>query len=233
MDEIVQRTQNAYDRIAPAFAAKNAAMPPNLAALADTLAQHVGPQDLIADIGCGHGRDTAWLERANRLVFGFDLSFHMLQQARNITKGKLAQMDMQRLAVSNGSFKGVWCCAALLHLPKSAATPTLGEFHRILHPSGMLILSIQEGDSEGWVRSEQGDVERYFARYRIAEMSELLSQAGFIIQEHSSSPGVSASWLAFVCTPGQAGKRPSLQDGSEESKSPDRADTHSRLVSEE
>ncbi len=199
MDVIVHRTQLTYDQIAAAFAATYAAMPPNLAALADRLAQHVGPRGIIADIGCGHGRDTAWLERTNRLVIGFDLSFQMLLQAKTITRGDLVQMDMQHSAVPNASFDGIWCCASLLHLPKSQAAATLVEFRRISRAEGMLILSIQEGDSEGWVWSERDRVERYFARYQIPEMSSLLSQAGYAIREQSASPGVSASWLAFVC----------------------------------
>jgi ubiquinone/menaquinone biosynthesis C-methylase UbiE len=199
MDAIVRRTQLTYDRIAADFAAIYAAMPPNLAALADRLAQYIGPQGIIADIGCGHGRDTAWLERTNRLVIGFDLSFQMLLQAKTITRGNLVQMDMQHPAVPSASFDGIWCCASLLHLPKLQAATTLFEFRRIIRAKGMLILSIQEGDSEGWSWSERDRVERYFARYQIPEMSSLLSRAGYAIHEQSTSPGISARWLAFVC----------------------------------
>ncbi len=198
MDAIVHRTQLTYDQIAADFAATYASMPPNLAVLANRLARHVGPQSVIADIGCGHGRDTAWLERANCFVVGFDLSFQMLRQARTITHGNLVQMDMQHPAAPNACFDGIWCCASLLHLPKSQAAATLLEFRRITRTHGMLILSIQEGDSEGWVWSERDHVERYFARYQIPEMRGLLSRAGFAVDEQSASPGASASWLEFV-----------------------------------
>ncbi len=200
MDTIAHRTQAAYDQIAPDFAVTYAAMPPNLAALADRLAEHVGPQGIIADIGCGHGRDMAWLERTQQRVIGFDLSFQMLRQARAVTHGNLAQMDMRQLAVSNTCFDGIWCCASLLHLPKSQAAIALIEFHRIIRAQGMLILSIQEGDSEGWIWSERDRVERYFARYSISEMSERLSRAGFIVHEQTTVPGASAPWLEFVCS---------------------------------
>ena len=199
MDAIAQRTQLAYDQIAPDFAATYAAMPPNLAALADRLARHVGPRGAIADIGCGHGRDTAWLERTNHLTIGFDLSFQMLRQARTITHGNLVQMDMRQPAVPNACFDGIWCCASLLHLPKSQVATALIEFRRIIRAQGMLILSIQEGNSEGWVWSERDHVERYFARYSISEMSERLARAGFAIHEQTTAPGVSARWLEFVC----------------------------------
>ncbi len=199
MDAIVHRTQLTYDQIAADFAATYAAMPPNLAVLADRLARHVGSQGVIADIGCGHGRDTAWLERTNRFVVGFDLSFQMLLQARTITHGNLVQMDMQHPAAPSACFDGIWCCASLLHLPKSQAAITLLKFRRIIRAHGMLILSIQEGDSEGWVWSERDRVERYFARYQIPEISGLLSQARFAIHEQSTSPGASASWLEFIC----------------------------------
>ena len=176
-------------------------MPPNLAALADRLARHVGPQGLIADIGCGHGRDTAWLERAGRRVVGFDLSRQMLRQAKTITRGNLVQMDMRHPALPSACFDGIWCCASLLHLPKAQAATALVEFRRIIRAEGMLILSIQAGDSEGWVWSERDHhVERYFARYQISEMNDLLLKAGFAIHDQSTSPGASAPWLEFVCS---------------------------------
>src|SRR5258708_20970498 len=140
-------------------------MHPNLAASADLLARHVGPDGLIADVGCGHGRDTAWLEQAATRVIGLDLSFQMLKQARRITRGRLAQMNMKALGLRVSCVDGIWCCAALLHLPKAQAPLALAEFRRLLRPGGMLILSVQQGVFEGPRFSERDGVTRYFSDY--------------------------------------------------------------------
>ena len=129
--------QQTYDRIAAEFAVRNSKMPAKLAALAELLSRHVGQDGLIADIGCGHGRDDAWMENTTRRVIGLDLSFEMLKQAQRITQGRLAQMNMKALGIPDGSVDGVWCCAALLHLPKSQAPLALAEFRRILRRGEM------------------------------------------------------------------------------------------------
>ena len=184
-----QEMQQAYDRIAVDFAVRNAAMPPILAALAEILGRHVGRDGLIADIGCGHGRDSAWLERAMKRVIGLDLSFQMLKQAQRITRGRLAQMNMKALGVRDGCVDGIWCCAALLHLPKAQAPAAMSEFRRILQPGGMLIVSVQQGSFEGPRYSEREGVTRYFSEYEPDEMKALFTYCNFRVQSQSSDTG--------------------------------------------
>ncbi len=196
LDDELRQT---YDRLAPDFAAANAAMPPNLAGLAGTLARHVGGQGLIADIGCGPGRDTAWLERAGQRMVGLDLSLQMLRQAQRITLGRLAQMNMKALGLPAGCLDGVWCCAALLHLPKAQAPLALAEFRRVLRAGGMLIVSVQQGRFEGPRYSDRNGVTRYFSDYEPDEMRALFASQGFQVQAQSSDPGGwHGSWLATV-----------------------------------
>src|SRR5262245_11152044 len=119
--DISWRVQRAYDQIAELYASRNNAMAGNLLALAERLRRHVGPAGRIIDLGCGAGRDMAWFESQGQRVTGADLSAGMLAQARRIADGDLLMMDMRRLAFRPASFDGVWCCAAILHLPKREA----------------------------------------------------------------------------------------------------------------
>src|SRR5690242_18132972 len=138
MDDSTRRMRTVYDQIAPEYAVRTAEMPPDLVACADRFLAWIDRDALVLDLGCGPGRDMAWMEARGARVIGADLSAGMLAQARGQVRGGLAQMDMGRLAFPSGSFAGVWCDAALLHLPKSAALHALGEMRRVSRLGGLL-----------------------------------------------------------------------------------------------
>ena len=149
----------------------------------------VGASAHVLDLGCGAGRDMAWLDSQGATVVGSDLSAGMLIRARRQARGSLVQMDMRRLAFQTECFQGVWCSAALLHLPKADAPHALAEVRRVLIPGGALFLAVQEGTGEGWERTTRygESVERFFARYDVTEMSTMLTSNGFILQMHVSN----------------------------------------------
>jgi ubiquinone/menaquinone biosynthesis C-methylase UbiE len=133
----------------------------------------------------------------------------MLVQARRRVRGELLQGDMRRLPFPDGAFAGVWCMAALLHLPKADAPAALAEMWRVLAPRGVLHLGLQEGEGETWeqvpYRSEA--VERFFARYAHDEARALLQHAGFAILDSSMGEAGDRRWLRFLArvAPGGAG----------------------------
>jgi SAM-dependent methyltransferase len=194
--------QTAYDQIAERYATVNADMPPETLAAAERFLGLVESNARILDLGCGPGRDMAWFEAQGAVVVGVDLSPGMLAQARLQACGPLVQMDMRRLAFQTGTFRGIWCNAALLHLPKRETPAALAQMRRVLAPGGALSLSIQEGAEEIWERDPYcGVVERFFARYSEAEMLALLEDIGFTIQEHIFNQGKARRWLRFLAMP--------------------------------
>lgn len=199
MEDVVKRVQAAYDYIADRYASVNRDMPQDLVDLAHELTIRVGPTDRIVDLGCGLGRDMAWFESHGMNVVGIDLSYNMLVQASYRVSGKLCQMDIRQLAFHNEQFQAVWCCAALLHLPKSEVMEALKEIHRVLSPKGFLVLSIQEGEGESWEGGYCRGVKRFFARYHISEMTRFLLESGFAIQLARPCKAGNCVWLAFMC----------------------------------
>ena len=198
--DVYKRVQTAYDQIVSEFAKRNHFnMADNLVALAHELIQHVGQNGRLVDVGCGTGRDMAWFESKGITVAGIDLSMGMLVYARENVLGDLVSMNMRNLGFCDAYFDGVWCCASLLHLPKTEAAYALQEMHRILKPGGMLILSIQEGNSENWEDGFVPDVKRFFARYQADEMRNILSTKRFSIMREDSAQTVDRKWLSFVC----------------------------------
>lgn len=191
---------DAYDKIATTFAATNAAMHADLIAGGERFLALTGPVARVLDLGCGAGRDMAWLEGQGARVTGADLSIGMLTEARARARGDLARMDMRRLGFGDGRFDGVWCMAALLHLPKTEAPVALREMRRVLRPGGVLLLGLQAGDGEGWEPAPYGPVERFFARYAPDEAAGLIRRAGFVIRHTEVNAGGNRAWLQFLAT---------------------------------
>jgi SAM-dependent methyltransferase len=186
-----------YDAIARGFAARFSDVPSDLLPLMDALISEVGPQGLIADIGCGHGRDVAYFERRRRVI-GIDLSLGMLRQARQVTSCALLQMDMSELGLRDCILDGIWCCAALLHVPKSEAPRVLDEFGRALRTNGMLVVSVQQGTHDAPRHSEFWGVDRHFSDYQPGEMAALLQDHGFVVVSQASRDVGSVTWLQTV-----------------------------------
>lgn len=193
------RTISAYDRIAPLYAERNAAMPEELAACATWFLAQIGPGAGILDVGCGAGRDMAWMEARGARATGVDLSAGMLAEARRKVRGPLLQMDMRRLNFPAARFGGVWCTASLLHLPRREAPDALREMRRVLVPDGILFLGIQEGAGEGWETAPYDvPVDRFFARYQMEEATAMVSRAGFVVLACHRTAAGSRHWLQIL-----------------------------------
>ena len=191
--------QATYDQIAPRFAVIHATMPPELITAARRFVELVGQGAHVLDLGCGAGRDTGWFLTQRLVVTGADLSGGMLNQAKSRSTGPLLQMNMRRLAFQTGTFQGLWCNAALLHLPKREAPAALAEMRRVLAPGGVFFLAVQAGSGEGWeIWSPKKPVKRFFARYSQTEVITLLTRHGFTIQEQAGLQGDPRYWLHFL-----------------------------------
>lgn len=201
MTKITRHMRAAYDRLVDAYASRNDAMPDALIPLAHRFMRGVVPNGHVLDVGCGTGRDMAWFENRGITVTGIDLSMAMLQFARHRVAGNLLNMDMCLLGLRDACFDGVWCCASLLHVPKSMALGALQGFRRVLKPGGMLAVVVQEGAGEAWEDSYVDGVSRFFARYRADELERILGRAGFGTIETEVCPGRKRTWLSCTCTP--------------------------------
>jgi SAM-dependent methyltransferase len=139
---VSDRMKSAYDTIASQYAERYQVMPSVLADLCQTLLNRLPPAPSILDAGCGAGRDMVWFEAHGCNVTGIDLSPGMLERARQILSGPLLEMDLTAIDLPIGSFDGIWCNAALLHIPKKTAPDVLRQFSTVLKPGGTLVLGV-------------------------------------------------------------------------------------------
>lgn len=112
----------------------------------DDFASRLVPGCAILDSGCGPGHHTAYLERLGFKTVGIDLSEEALRLGTtHNTCARLVRCDMLLSPFRDSSFSAVWSCAAFQHLPESLHDAQLAEFRRLLHPGGMLALTLTVG----------------------------------------------------------------------------------------
>jgi SAM-dependent methyltransferase len=194
-------TCTSYDQIAGRFAELNESMPAPVLSAAQAFLERVGGDGLLLDLGCGSGRDLAWFEARGAQAIGADISSGMLAEARRRASCPLVQMDLRRLAFVPGSMAGIWCNAALLHVPKADAIPALQGIHRLLTPGGLLDLAVQQGSGQVYESGpfvDLANVIRYFARYVREEMREMLHWAGFRVLQEDAVTDHAKTWLHYL-----------------------------------
>jgi trans-aconitate methyltransferase len=134
-------TLEAYDRDPEAYARDWHEQP----APADlhTLVRRWFAPGPTADIGCGAGRDTAWLSENGFPATGYDASAGLLAEAARrhpavaFHHGVLPQLE----AIPDGAYTNVLCETVIMHLEPDALAPALHRLLAILAPGGTLYLT--------------------------------------------------------------------------------------------
>jgi len=196
-DETQQTTQ-AYDEIAPHFAAKF--WETDLAPQLDRLCAYLQPGARVVDVGCGPGRDLLNLAKRGYWAVGVDRSAGMLREALARGAKRLVQADARALPFAAGTLDGAWVCASLLHLPKAKLPAALTEIRRALG-HGHVCLIMKRGEGEDWRDDSQGK-HRFFAYYHPAEVELALERAGFHVLHNDLEPDKRRSDLIWISSIG-------------------------------
>ncbi|MEV2244589.1 class I SAM-dependent methyltransferase [Streptomyces sp. NPDC049970] len=187
--DFLRTTRASYDVLADEYATRSrgelAAKPIDRAVLTAfaelVLADGGGP---VADVGCGTGRVTGYLNTLGVDVFGVDLSPGMLAVARRDHPGlRFEEGSMLGLDLPDGELGGLLAWYSTIHVPDGQLPQALAEFVRVLAPGGHVLLGFQAGDgvlrlAEAWGR----DVELDFRRRRPDDVAELLTAAGLTMR---------------------------------------------------
>lgn len=134
-------TIHAYDLRAAAYAAAQRGKVPE--ALYRLIRRTFVPGAPTADIGCGSGRDTAWLVANGFPAVGYDASQGMLAEARSA----YPHLDLRLAAlpdlasIPDGTYANVLCSAVLMHLPAEHIEAAMAALCRITGSGGRLIVT--------------------------------------------------------------------------------------------
>ncbi|MEV0094334.1 methyltransferase domain-containing protein [Streptomyces sp. NPDC050738] len=145
-------TRASYDTVAADYAkllGDSLAQSPMDRAMLTVFAELVrsGGNGPVADIGCGPGRITTFLDSLGLDVSGIDLSPGMVAVAREtyphlrFDEGALPSLDLP-----DGSLAGVVAWYSIIHTPPGQLPQIFEEFHRIMAPGAHLLLAFKSGD---------------------------------------------------------------------------------------
>lgn len=116
-----------------------------LGAFAESVSASGGGQ--VADLGCGPGHITAYLDELGLSAFGVDASSTMIELARQAYPGlKFGVGSMAALDIADGELGGVLSRWSIIHTPPEELPAILTEFHRVLAAGGHLLLGFSAND---------------------------------------------------------------------------------------
>jgi SAM-dependent methyltransferase len=195
LEDIIGTTRATYDDVGQLYADANREVPQSVRDSLDLFVAALPPTAVVADIGCGPGRDLAELRARGVTVFGFDLSWGMLRAG---PMPAVVQADMTRLPVRSAALDGIWCAASFLHVPRELGAATLAGFARVVRTGGVLHLSVAEGSAEGVEPARYGsNGDLWVVQRDEAELRRDLASAGFSVTTLSRSES-HRRWLTLA-----------------------------------
>jgi SAM-dependent methyltransferase len=135
-------TLAAYDNDAAAFATDWHEQPAPTD-LHETVRRFFIKGGRTADIGCGSGREVAWLEASGFPAEGFDASNGLLAQARSrYPQLKFVRAELPELqGIAADTYDNVLCETVIMHLDRAQISPSVRRMVEIVKPGGIFYLS--------------------------------------------------------------------------------------------
>ncbi len=143
----------------------------------------------ILDLACGSGRDAKIFYERGLRVNGIDLSQNMIDIARQTVPGAtFALQDIRQANFPPNYFDGIWCCAGLLHIPRTQIPDLLINLKTCLKERGIFYAGVKEGAGEGIIKDNryEGDIQKFYSYFARGELEQMFESTGFEIIESSS-----------------------------------------------
>jgi ubiquinone/menaquinone biosynthesis C-methylase UbiE len=144
---------------------------------------------VIADIGCGTGRNLPVLAKYSEKIIGIDSSPKMINLSEHISQKfnlnyELKIGDVSQIPLSDESLDGIFANMVLHHI--SEPSKTLKEFSRILVRHGRLLLvdlmshndeSMREKYADLWLGFNVNEIEKWLSKNNFAVIENLVKKS--------------------------------------------------------
>ena len=177
-------TLAAYDRDAAAFA-RDWHEQPAPTDLHDIVKGFFISGGATADIGCGSGREVAWLNANGFPATGFDASDGLLSEARTrYPQFEFAHAELPGLGgIRAEAFDNVLCETVIMHLDRALVAPSVRRMLEIVKPRGIFYLSWRVTEGE----DQRDKHERLYAAFEPSLVRSELTAATTLLDEESIS----------------------------------------------
>lgn len=150
---------------------------------AESFADRVRQGTVRIDLGCGAGR---YLPHLGRPVIAFDASSVMLDACRAMVPDALyVRGDVELLPFARGSVEGAWSWMTHLHVERDRLPLALWDLHRVLAVGAPFEVRVLEGEYEGHALNGDEVGGRFFAGWRPGRLHDVVTGAGFAVEEGS------------------------------------------------
>jgi SAM-dependent methyltransferase len=139
----------------------------------------------VADVGCGPGHVTAYLQQCGLDALGIDLSPAMIEVARRDHPGlPFTVGSMTELGLADASVAGLVAWYSLIHIPDASIGGVFAQFRRVLRPGGLLLLGFHSGDDSRLKTEGYGGhpMKVWIHRRQTAQVAAWLDGAGFAVE---------------------------------------------------
>ena len=176
-------------------------------------AQALPPGSRVLDYGCGIGADLAWLHRQGFRVDGVEGVWEFTRQARRRCPGvtiQHARFEAVRLPAAR--YEGIWCHAALMHVPPEAFPRHLHHLQQALTPCGVLGMTLAWGRTKAFTQQDWIPG-RYLAGYTKPEVVAFFQEWAVAMLAVVSHDGRQGRWIHLLASPRSGAARASTQRG--------------------
>ena len=151
----------------------------------------------VLDVGCGTGRDCAWLAQNGFRPLGADASFGMLESAKLECPGVSFINDSlpNLLKIENETFDNVLCSAVIMHLQENDIALAISNLLRVVRKNGVVIITYR-GSATFEIR-EDG---KLYTPLKPAQIIEYIqnNSASILSHDQNIEQGRGHTWHNFI-----------------------------------
>lgn len=198
-----QLTLDAYEESASEWAGRYESA--EMADLHTILIQHLPPAALVLEVGCGSGRDAAFLLGQGFEITAVDGSNMMLEEASRRHPELASRLQLAAVPFDpenpllKRKFSAVLMIALVMHLTDAELREAISQFREILNPGGLVILSASIGRKE--VADRRDAKGRLFIERLPSDIEGFFYSAGFqriASNQNDDSLARSVQWFTLV-----------------------------------
>lgn len=176
-----------------------------VSSLSKSFGEAFKPKSKLLDIGCGSGRDLAFLASLSHESFGIDATPEFVALSQSLhpeLSGKVLQAALPNFDPPfGGDFDGVLCSAVLMHIPESELVSTAVSIKRCLKKHGRLLYSVPSKRLD--VLTENRDANgRLFVPDQSDRLQNIFEQLGFsLISKWDNADSLgrdSVEWISVL-----------------------------------